>query len=45
MGVLGTSEDLSYVYLASKEALAQGAAAGEDNLYLDHEGRRPSSRP
>jgi hypothetical protein len=38
LGVLGTSEDHSYVYFASKEALDAGATAGEANLYVDHNG-------
>jgi hypothetical protein len=37
-GVAGTSEDLSYIYLTSKEDLDAGATAGEPNLYLYHEG-------
>jgi hypothetical protein len=36
-GVVGASEDLSYVYFTSREAL-DGGAAGKPNLYLDHEG-------
>jgi DNA-binding beta-propeller fold protein YncE len=34
IGLLGTSEDLSRIYLVSKEDLAGGAKAGEPNLYL-----------
>jgi hypothetical protein len=43
-GVMGASEDASYLYLDSKEALSganpQGGApvTGKDNLYLFHEG-------
>lgn len=41
-GLVGASEDLSYVYLASWEASPQaegeGAIAGRPNLYLSHEG-------
>ncbi len=37
-GVAGASEDLSYIYFASNEALDTGASAGEPNLYLYHEG-------
>lgn len=37
-GVLGASDGLSYLYFVSREALAVGAGAGQDNLYLDHEG-------
>ncbi len=37
-GVAGASEDLSYIYFASNEALDAGASAGEPNLYLYHEG-------
>ncbi len=33
-GVLGGSKDASRVYFVSKEALAAGATAGEQNLYL-----------
>jgi hypothetical protein len=36
--VAGASEDLSYLYFISSEALAAGASAGKPNLYLDHEG-------
>ncbi len=38
LGVLGVSEDGSYVYFASSGALAQGAVAGAQNIYLSHEG-------
>jgi hypothetical protein len=37
-GVVGASEDLSYIYFVSREALDTGATAGEPNLYLDREG-------
>lgn len=37
-GPLGASEDLSYVYFVSEEALATGATGGQANLYMDHEG-------
>jgi hypothetical protein len=37
-GVIGTSEDADYVYFASKEELAEGATAGDQNLYLYHGG-------
>ncbi len=33
-GVVGSSQDLSYLYFTSRQALAAGAVAGEDNLYL-----------
>ncbi len=36
-GLLGASEDLSYVYFVSSEVLAPGAKAGQPNLYLRHE--------
>jgi len=36
-GLLGTSEDLSRIYLTSEEVRAPGAVAGKPNLYL-HEG-------
>ncbi len=40
VGLLGASEDLSYIYFISEEAISgtTGAIAGEPNLYLDHEG-------
>ncbi len=37
LGVLGASEDGSSIYFAAQGALAEGAAAGADNLYLSHE--------
>jgi hypothetical protein len=49
LGVLGTSEDGSFVYFAANAVLAEGASqgdcpypegsGGECNLYLDHEGQ------
>lgn len=38
VGVLGASEDGSYLYFVASSVLAQGAVAGEDNLYLSHDG-------
>lgn len=35
-GVLGASEDASYLYFVSREALTPGATPGEPNLYLHH---------
>jgi hypothetical protein len=37
-GVVGASDDLSYLYFVSRENLAPGATAGEENLYLRHAG-------
>jgi hypothetical protein len=37
-GVMGASEDASRIYFVSKEDLAEGATAGQQNLYLYHEG-------
>jgi hypothetical protein len=37
-GVLGASDDLSYIYFVSKASLAPSAEEGQFNLYLDHEG-------
>jgi hypothetical protein len=37
-GMVGASDDLSYIYFVSQEALAPGGEAGKFNLYLDHEG-------
>jgi DNA-binding beta-propeller fold protein YncE len=37
-GLLGASEDLSYVYFVSAEALDGAAKAGGANLYVSHEG-------
>ncbi|MGC1852638.1 MAG: fibronectin type III domain-containing protein [Solirubrobacterales bacterium] len=39
-GVLGASDDLSHVYFLSTEALTSGATAGQQNLYLDHDGTK-----
>lgn len=37
-GVLGTSDDLSYVYFDSQNVLAPGGVDGRENLYVDHDG-------
>lgn len=37
--VLGASEDGSYVYFVAEGVLAPGGIAGEDNLYMSHEGK------
>jgi hypothetical protein len=37
-GVVGASEDGSYVYFVASGVLADGAVAGQPNLYLSHEG-------
>jgi hypothetical protein len=37
-GLLGASDDLSRIYLASSKALAPGATAGKPNIYLDRVG-------
>jgi len=37
-GLLGSSEDLTRIYLASEEVRAPGAAAGKPNLYLYENG-------
>lgn len=37
-GVLGASDDGSYVYFVSGAALASGASSGQPNLYLWHDG-------
>jgi hypothetical protein len=37
-GVLGSSEDGSYVYFVASGLLASGAAGGADNLYVAHDG-------
>jgi len=34
----GASKDLSYFYFVSRDALDTGATAGQENLYLRHEG-------
>jgi hypothetical protein len=36
--VLGSSDDLSYVYFSSKRVLAPGASGGIENIYLYHAG-------
>jgi hypothetical protein len=38
IGVAGASEDLSYVYFVSEEAIGGKGTAGKANLYLRHEG-------
>ncbi len=38
IGVIGSSDDLSYVYFVSKSALAPGAVAGARNVYVNHDG-------
>jgi hypothetical protein len=38
LGVLGASEDGSYLYFVAESALAEGAVAGEPNLYVRHGG-------
>jgi hypothetical protein len=38
LGVLGASEDGSYLYFVAESVLAEGARAGEPNLYVRHEG-------
>jgi hypothetical protein len=38
VGVVGASEDTSYVYFVSDDAIAGGATEGEPNLYLYHGG-------
>lgn len=38
LGVLGASEDGSYLYFVAEEGLAEGAVAGEPNLYVHHDG-------
>jgi hypothetical protein len=38
LGLVGASEDLSYVYFVAKGALTSDAIAGRDNLYLYHAG-------
>jgi hypothetical protein len=37
-GVLGTSEDGDYVYFVAGGVLANGAVAGQENLYVSHAG-------
>ena len=36
-GLLGASEDLSYIYFVSTEALGPGAKTGQRNLYVRHD--------
>jgi hypothetical protein len=38
LGVVGVSNDLSYVYFVANGALASGASAGQPNLYVRHAG-------
>jgi hypothetical protein len=38
LGILGASDDLTYVYLVATDALTTGAIAGQPNLYVYHEG-------
>jgi hypothetical protein len=38
LGVLGASNDLSYIYFAARGDLAPGATPGASNLYVWHEG-------
>lgn len=38
LGVLGISADGSYIYFAASGVLAAGAVAGDQNIYLWHEG-------
>jgi hypothetical protein len=37
-GLVGASDDLSYIYFVSEEVLDSGATASEPNLYLFHQG-------
>lgn len=39
LGILGASDDLSYIYLVSAGALAPNADSGQPNLYVWHEGQ------
>lgn len=41
LGVVQISEDGSYVYFVAKGKLADGATAGEPNLYVSHDGGAP----
>jgi LSD1 subclass zinc finger protein len=41
-GVVQISEDGSYVYFVADGALAEGATAGQPNLYVSHEARPPT---
>ena len=38
VGILGVSEDLSYIYLVARGTLAPGGESGQNNLYLRHDG-------
>lgn len=38
LGVAATSDDLSHIYLVSRDDLADGAVAGENNLYAYRDG-------
>ncbi|MGA9285396.1 MAG: hypothetical protein WBV85_08130 [Solirubrobacteraceae bacterium] len=38
LGIAGSSEDASYVYVVAQGSLAPGATTGESNLYLLHAG-------
>ncbi len=38
LGVMGASEDLARIYFVSTSALAEGAVAGQPNLYLHEDG-------
>jgi hypothetical protein len=40
-GVVGASDDGSYVYFVADGALAEGASPGKDNLYVWHTGEAP----
>jgi hypothetical protein len=40
-GLLGASEDGSYVYFVATGALSAGATLGQDNLYVQHAGEAP----
>ena len=42
LGVLGSSESLSKIYFVSTEDLAEGAIAGQPNLYLRENGQQPT---
>jgi DNA-binding beta-propeller fold protein YncE len=42
LGVVGSSESLSRIYFVSTEDLAEGAIAGQPNLYLRENGQQPT---
>jgi hypothetical protein len=42
LGVVGSSESLSKIYFVSNEDLAEGAIAGQPNLYLRENGQQPT---